>query len=115
MSYKQTLYNIQSILFNIFIFLSYLLLFVSALGLSENVLIYLSKVSYYVRIYICIFLIWRFNPFRDHYEFTDLDRKIAFSAGLFILSTTFLQKYIDNAKERAQKIFKNADGTSIFN
>lgn len=115
MSYKQTLYNIQSILFNIFIFFSYLLLFVSALGISEHALLYLNNVSYYVRIYICIFLIWRFNPLRDHYEFTDLDRRISFSAGLFILSTTFLQKYIDNAKEKAHQIFKNEDGTSIFN
>ena len=114
MSYKQTLYNIQSVFFNIFIFLSYLLLFVSALGLSENVLIYLSKVSYYVRIYICIFLIWRFNPLRDHYEFTDLDRKIAFSAGVFILSTTFLQKYIDTAKEKAHQILKKVDNNSQF-
>ena len=114
MSYKQTLYNIQSILFNIFIFFSYLLLFVSALGLSEHALIYLSKVSYYVRIYICIFLIWRFNPLRDHYEFTDLDRKIAFSAGLFILSTTFLQKYINDAKEKAHQILQKVDDNSRF-
>jgi len=106
MSYKETLYNIQLVIFNIIVFFSYFLLFASALGLSENALIYLNKLSYHVRIYICVFLIWRFNPLRSKYEFTDLDRKIAFTAGLFILSTTFLQKYVDNAKERAQKFYK---------
>jgi hypothetical protein len=51
-------------------------------------------------------LIWRFNPLRSNYEFTDLDREIAFTAGVFILSTTSLQKYVDDAKDRAEKIIK---------
>ena len=66
-------------------------------------------ISYYVRIYICLFLIWRFNPLREHYEFTDLDRKIAFSAGLFILSTTALNKYIESVKNKAYEILKKVD------
>ena len=111
---KRQLHKWQENLFNIIIYVTYFLVIISSLGLSESAPKYLQSLDYYVRIYICLFLMWRFNPLRTHYEFTDLDRKIAFSAGLFILSTTFLQKYIDDAKERAQKIFKNADGTSIF-
>jgi hypothetical protein len=42
---------------------------------------------------------WRFNPLREKYEFTELDRKIAFSAGLFILTTTALNQYLDQLKE----------------
>jgi hypothetical protein len=109
MTYKETLNNIQLIVFKIVVFFSYFLLIVSSLGLSENALIYLNKLSYYVKIYVCLFLIWRFNPLRTKYEFTDLDRNIAFSAGVFILSTTVLQKYVDNAKDRAQKILLNID------
>jgi hypothetical protein len=109
MTYKETLNNIQLIVFNIVVFFSYFLLIVSSLGLSENALIYLNKLSYYVKIYVCLFLIWRFNPLRTKYEFTDLDRNIAFSAGVFILSTTALQKYVDNAKDRAQKLLLNID------
>lgn len=109
MTYKETLNNIQLIVFNIVVFFSYFLLIVSSLGLSENALIYLNKLSYYVKIYVCLFLIWRFNPLRTKYEFTDLDRNISFSAGVFILSTTALQKYLDNAKDRAQKILLNID------
>jgi len=37
-------------------------------------------------LYISIFLIWRFNPFR-HVKFTKLDATIAFNAGVFLLST----------------------------
>jgi hypothetical protein len=109
MTYKETLNNIQLIVFKIVVFFSYFLLIVSSLGLSESALIYLNKLSYYIKIYVCLFLIWRFNPLRTKYEFTDLDRNIAFSAGVFILSTTVLQKYVDNAKDRAQKILLNID------
>jgi hypothetical protein len=60
---------------------------------------YLDIMDYYIRIYICLFLIWRFNPLRENYEFTKLDRKIAFSAGLFILTTTALNQYLEQLKE----------------
>ena len=70
----------------------------SAFGLSQTAPNYLQSLDYYVRVYICLFLIWRFNPLRTHYEFTDLDRKIAFSAGVFILTTTALNQYIEQLK-----------------
>jgi hypothetical protein len=42
---------------------------------------------------------WRFNPLREKPEFTELDRKIAFSAGAFILTTTALNQYLVKFKE----------------
>jgi hypothetical protein len=50
---------------------------------------------------------WRFNPLRTHYEFTDLDRKIAFSAGLFILTTTALNQYLLDIKNKVKIYLKN--------
>lgn len=91
---KQNLNDVQDRFFSLFILLSYILIFISALGLSSSAPKYLDRLDYYVRIYICLFLIWRFNPIRSHIGFTDLDRKIAFSAGLFILTTSALNKYI---------------------
>ena len=92
---KSQLHKWQERLFDIFIYVSYLLIIVSSLGLSQSAPKYLQSLDYYVRIYICLFLMWRFNPLRTHYEFTDLDRKIAFSAGAFILTTTALNQYLD--------------------
>ena len=94
-------------MFSIFVTVSYILIFVSFLGLSTSAPKYLDSLDYYVRIYICLFLIWRFNPFRMYYEFTDLDRKIAFSAGVFILTTTFLNQYVEEVKSILQNIYKN--------
>jgi hypothetical protein len=48
---------------------------------------------------------WRFNPLRTHYEFTDLDRKIAFSAGAFILTTTALNQYLVEFKDKIKQLF----------
>ena len=85
----------QERLFDIIIYFSYILIIVSSLGLSTEAPKYLYYLDYYIRIYICLFLIWRFNPLRSHYEFTNLDRKIAFSAGVFILTTTVLNQYLE--------------------
>jgi hypothetical protein len=99
-----TLHKYQERLFNLFIYTSYFLIIISALGLSESAPKYLDNLDYYIRIYICLFLMWRFNPLRTHYEFTDLDRKIAFSAGLFILTTTALNQYLEDFKNYVKKL-----------
>ena len=86
-----------------FIIISWILIIISALGFSQDASKFLEDLDYYVRIYICLFLIWRFNPFKTHYEFTDLDRKIAFSAGMFILTTTALNQYLEKFKNIIKK------------
>lgn len=97
-----TLHTIQEKFFNIFIYTSYSLIILSALGLSKTAPKYLNDLDYYVKIYICLFLIWRFNPF-VHTVFTNLDKKIAFSAGLFILTTSALNTYFSNIKNEVIK------------
>lgn len=104
---KKQLNNYQEYVFNIFIYISYTLIFISAFGLSEVAPKILNELDYYVRIYICLFLIWRFNPLRSHYEFTNLDRKIAFSAGLFILTTSALNKYLNDTKDIIKRFFNS--------
>ncbi len=99
-----TLHKYQERIFNLFIYTSYFLIVVSALGLSESAPKYLANLDYYIRVYICLFLMWRFNPLRSHYEFTDLDRKIAFSAGAFILTTTALNQYLEDFKIYIKKL-----------
>lgn len=104
--YKKLLNDWQNRLFNLFIFISYILIIFSALGLSKSAPKYLETLDYYVRIYICLFLIWRFNPLRSYYEFTDLDRKIAFSAGVFILTTTALNQYLLSFKDQITNLIQ---------
>ena len=101
---KAKLHEYQSHFFDFFVYLSYTLIFISAIGISQIDPKYLDSLDYYIRIYICLFLMWRFNPLRSEYEFTDLDRKIAFSAGAFILTTTALNQYLIQLKEFVKNI-----------
>jgi len=96
---KKQINDIQEKFFDVSIFISYFLIIFSLFGLSNSAPKFLQTIDYYIRIYICLFLIWRFNPLRRKYEFTDLDRKIAFSAGVFVLTTTALNTYIEKFKE----------------
>jgi hypothetical protein len=74
-------------------------MFVSSLGLSIYAPKYLHTLTNVLSVYVSLVLLWRFNPFREKIKFTNLDRKIAFSAGLFMITTTFLNKYIELIKE----------------
>ena len=100
-----TLHKYQERFFDFTIYLTYALIILSSLGISEYAPKYLNDLDYYIRIYICLFLMWRFNPLRTHYEFTDLDRKIAFSAGAFILTTTALNQYLVYFKDEIKQLF----------
>ena len=87
------IYHFQNNIFNIVIAISYILYGSLALGFSINAPKYLETLDYYMKIYVSLFLLWRFNPFRK-IEFTELDRKIAFSAGLFIFTTSAISNIL---------------------
>lgn len=91
-------------IFTAVLFISYILIFVSFFGLSNSAPEYLATLDYYIRVYTCLFLIWRFNPFRTLDKFTELDRKITFSAGLFILTTTALNNYVVMINDKVRNI-----------
>ena len=92
----------QEKFFDGIIIILYILIISSILGIFNNASSYLNVIDYYFRIYICLFLIWRFNPFRSIDIFTNLDRKIAFNSGMFILTTTILKNYIHDIKSRLE-------------
>ena len=100
---KKKLNNFQERIFDIVTYLTFFLIILSSLGLSQSAPQYLNTLDYYIRIYICLFLIWRFNPIRSSFEFTNLDRKIAFSAGAFILTTTILNEYLVYFKDKIRQ------------
>ena len=96
------LYLLQKHGFSVVIYLTWFLYFAILLGLSANAPQYLDDLQYYVKMYVSLFLIVRFNPF-TRVRFNELDGKIAFSAGVFLLTTTainsFLEMYLDKLKE----------------
>jgi hypothetical protein len=70
--------------------------------------LYFLLMNFYVKITISIFLIYRFNSLRKRrLVFTDLDRKICFSAGIYILALSFQEYVVYFSKEIRQFMLKN--------
>jgi hypothetical protein len=102
MGFNKNIYIFQNNAFNIILYVTWALYIAILFGLSANAPQYLDDLQYYVKIYVSLFLIYRFNPFR-RVKFTGLDAKIAFSAGVFLLATTaingILQNYLSIIKQ----------------
>lgn len=90
---NQSLHEFQNHMFDIVSIVLYILYVGILLGVSTRAPQYLETVQYYLKVYISLFLVIRFNGLRD-IQFTELDRKIAFTAGIFLLSSTVLTRVI---------------------
>jgi hypothetical protein len=89
------LYEFQNKAFDYITIFTYLLYIVIALGFSASAPRYLNDLLFYTKLYISLFLIYRFNPFTIT-KFTPLDAKIAYNAGIFLLFTTLLNSVLVN-------------------
>ena len=100
--FNKDLHSFQTQVFSFILYLTWILYFAIAFGLSANAPQYLNDMQYYVKIYVSLFLILRFNPLR-RVRFTGLDAKIAFSAGIFLITTTaidtILMNYLKDIKQ----------------
>jgi hypothetical protein len=85
--------KIQNKTLDVILFVTYFLYFSLALGIYFISPQYINLLHDIVKIYICFFLIYRFNPFRTT-KCNDLDKRIAFSAGFFLLSTTIFENIL---------------------
>jgi uncharacterized BrkB/YihY/UPF0761 family membrane protein len=88
------LYKIQENAFDIVVALTYIIYIAATLGIATFSPKYIDEIDFWFKLYICFFLIWRFHPFVERKKFTELDRKIAFSAGCFLLATTAVNQYL---------------------
>ena len=105
MSLFENIFNYQEKIWDFVFYFSYFLYFLFVIGFANNAPEYLIPLNYCVQIYFSLFLLIRFNPF-SKVKFTELDKKIAFTAGLFIISTSFLNKsmldYVSEVKNLIQ-------------
>ena len=90
--------------------------FLKGMGLATKIVVFLFivgffqekpqeylKLVFFVKILLGLFLIYRFNKFRKNkIQFTELDRKACYSAGVFILVVSFvdiLNSYLEKIRE----------------
>ena len=101
----ETITKYQSRIYDIVIYITYALYLIIFFGLSSNAPKYLTELNFYVHIFIAFFLLYRFNPFRT-IQFNELDRKVAFSAGVFIVTTSTFSELVSNHLYRLHNIFQ---------
>jgi hypothetical protein len=63
---------------------------------------YLNAIHYFFQIFIGLLLVLFNNPFIRH-RYRPIDRKIAFSAGFFLLASTSLNAFIYRIRDPLQK------------
>lgn len=73
------------------IYLSYFLLFFGIYYVNPK---YTEYFSLFIQTFICLFLIIRFHPFREH-KLKEFDDKLIFGSGLILLSNLGIMSYIN--------------------
>lgn len=102
MVFNKDLHRFQNRMYDIAVYITWALYIAIALGLSANAPEYLDDLQNFIKLYVSLFLIYRFNPFR-RVRFTGLDAKIAFSAGVFLLATTAINNVLHNYLSEVKK------------
>lgn len=92
----ESIFVILSTVVNIFFVLYFF-------GFLKNKNALVENISFYLKIFIGIFLVVKFNPFYTfaNYsnKFTNLDKKIVFSAGVYIVIINFIVLYNEYQKK----------------
>ena len=92
--------------YNIIVFINYLLYFLVFFGLFSWAPSYLNFLQFFTQLGISLFLFYRFNPYH-RVQFNELDQKIVFSAGFFILTTVSLNQLALTYFNDIKRIIKN--------
>jgi hypothetical protein len=87
---NKPLYNLQYKTVTILSYIFKFGFFLYITGLLTYKPPFLLQINFCLKILVALFLIYRFNSHRNHQiRFTELDRKVASSAGLYILVVSF--------------------------
>ena len=83
------------------IFISYILFFITLFGIGKENEKYYIILRDVVKYYVCLFLIIKFNPYKNtKIKFDYVDQYIVFHSGIFLLITTgavkIAERYIED-------------------
>jgi hypothetical protein len=86
-------------------------IFIGALYVNPELV---EMVSNTVRIFVCLFLLFRFHPFKK-YTLHKYDGDVIFTAALFLLTNEVIEKYILTYKDNPEKSAIKLDSSTIDN
>ena len=96
---NKTIYNLEYNFITAFSYITKISLVLFMVGIFQSKPSYLIEINFFIKILIALFLIYRFNSHRTQkIVFTELDRKVVYSAGTYILLISFIdisEKYME--------------------
>ena len=103
--------RVEKITENIFLYsinASYVLYMIALLGIGGFAPQYLDHLKVFLKIYIGLLLVFRYNPITyKEKKFSEFDRRLVFSSAIFLLLSTTLIGGIENfLQEKSKKIVK---------
>jgi len=76
-------------------YMFYILLFITIFTTNTYAPTYLDELNIIIKLFICTFLIYKFNPLTRNDTFDDFDKTIVFDSALYLLSTGLIISIID--------------------
>jgi hypothetical protein len=88
---NKKLYNFEVNFIKYFSFITKFTVILFIVGFFQSKPTYIIQINFVVKVVLALFLIYRFNSYRKHkIEFTELDRKVCYSAGIYIILISFV-------------------------
>jgi hypothetical protein len=97
-----SIYRIETLIVDWISFITIIIFTLLFIGLIQKEPFYFVEFVFIFKVFISIFLIYRFNDFRKNIKFTNLDRKVCFLAGMNLLMISFadlIQEYMGKIKK----------------
>lgn len=95
-------YNFELKFLNFISFITKVSFVLFIIGFFQTKNDYLVQFNFIVKLMLALFLVYRFNNYRKNkIEFTELDRKVCYSSGIFIILVSFfdlINNYIDTIR-----------------
>jgi len=83
---NKNLYNLQLTFLNFFSIISKIMVVLFIFGFFQEKPLLIIKINFIVKFMLGIYLMYRFNNYRKYkIVFTELDRKICYSVGIYII------------------------------
>ena len=93
-------------LYNFYLILSYFLYAAILFGVSFVSVSYLNILNSIIKTFISLMLIYVFNPFKKKSKLTSFEKDIIFSAGVYLLLTTFIGEYLVTYGKNLENVIK---------
>lgn len=88
---NKKIYNFELKFLTYFSYVTKFTVLLFLIGIFQNKPFILIQFNFVVKVILALFLIYRFNSYRKYkIEFTELDRKVCYSAGIYIILISFL-------------------------